>query len=163
MGPALSHARFLRPVRRRMADKVLLVHGRRARALDRRRAQLHRRRCALRPLLGRIEDQPFLHFEVCYYQAIDFAFARGLARVEAGAQGEHKLARGYLPCATYSRTGLPTPASPAPSPTTSSASAPRSSQEIEVLTSYEPPRLRAGRGPSGAGSRQHHLIPERRS
>lgn len=51
---------------------------------------------------GCIEDHPFLHFEVCYYQAIDFALARGLARVEAGAQGAHKLARGYLPAATYS-------------------------------------------------------------
>jgi predicted N-acyltransferase len=44
----------------------------------------------------------FLHFECCYYQAIDFAIARGLARVEAGAQGEHKLQRGYLPVATHS-------------------------------------------------------------
>ena len=51
---------------------------------------------------GAVEDHPFLHFEVCYYQAIDFALARGLARVEAGAQGEHKLARGYRPTPTYS-------------------------------------------------------------
>jgi predicted N-acyltransferase len=51
---------------------------------------------------GTIEDRPFLHFEVCYYQAIDFALARGLKRVEAGAQGEHKLARGYRPVVTYS-------------------------------------------------------------
>ncbi len=51
---------------------------------------------------GAIEDHPFLHFEVCYYQAIDFAIERGLARVEAGAQGEHKLARGYRPSLTYS-------------------------------------------------------------
>ncbi|MBO9630804.1 MAG: N-acetyltransferase [Shinella sp.] len=51
---------------------------------------------------GCIEDHPFLHFEVCYHQAIDFAIARGLKRVEAGAQGEHKLARGYLPTTTHS-------------------------------------------------------------
>jgi predicted N-acyltransferase len=51
---------------------------------------------------GSIEERPFLHFEVCYYQAIDFAIARGLKRVEAGAQGEHKLARGYRPTPTYS-------------------------------------------------------------
>lgn len=44
---------------------------------------------------GCSEDVPFLHFELCYYKAIDFAIARGLPRVEAGAQGEHKLARGY--------------------------------------------------------------------
>ena len=51
---------------------------------------------------GCIEDHPFLHFELCYYQAIDFAIARGLNRVEAGAQGTHKLARGYAPHRTYS-------------------------------------------------------------
>lgn len=51
---------------------------------------------------GAIEDHPFLHFEVCYHQAIDAAIARGLARVEAGAQGEHKLARGYRPVVTRS-------------------------------------------------------------
>jgi uncharacterized protein len=51
---------------------------------------------------GAIEEHPFLHFEVCYYQAIEFAIEKGLARVEAGAQGEHKLARGYRPSLTYS-------------------------------------------------------------
>ena len=51
---------------------------------------------------GAVEHHPFLHFEVCYYQAIDFAIQRGLATVEAGAQGEHKIARGYLPQTTYS-------------------------------------------------------------
>ncbi|HVW73854.1 MAG TPA: GNAT family N-acetyltransferase [Rhizomicrobium sp.] len=51
---------------------------------------------------GATEYIPFLHFETCYYQAIDFAIARGLKRVEAGAQGEHKLLRGYLPVETYS-------------------------------------------------------------
>jgi predicted N-acyltransferase len=51
---------------------------------------------------GAREHHPCLHFEVCYHQAIDYAIGRGLARVEAGAQGEHKLARGYLPRTTYS-------------------------------------------------------------
>ena len=51
---------------------------------------------------GAIEHHPFLHFEVCYYQAIDFAIRHGLKVVEAGAQGEHKIARGYLPVPTYS-------------------------------------------------------------
>lgn len=51
---------------------------------------------------GAIEHHPFLHFELCYYQAIDFAIQRKLKRVEAGAQGEHKLARGYLPVTTHS-------------------------------------------------------------
>jgi predicted N-acyltransferase len=48
------------------------------------------------------EDRPFLHFEVCYYQAIDFALEKGLIRVEAGAQGAHKVARGYEPALTRS-------------------------------------------------------------
>ena len=51
---------------------------------------------------GCIEDHPFLHFEICYYQAIDFALKRGLQCVEAGAQGAHKLARGYAPKRTHS-------------------------------------------------------------
>ncbi len=51
---------------------------------------------------GAIEERPFLHFEVCYYQAIEYAIRHGFSRVEAGAQGEHKLARGYRPVPTYS-------------------------------------------------------------
>lgn len=51
---------------------------------------------------GSIDEYPFLHFEVCYYQAIDYAIRHGLSRVEAGAQGEHKLARGYVAVPTYS-------------------------------------------------------------
>jgi uncharacterized protein len=51
---------------------------------------------------GAIEHHPFLHFELCYYQAIDYAIAHKLPRVEAGAQGEHKISRGYMPTTTYS-------------------------------------------------------------
>lgn len=51
---------------------------------------------------GRVADVPFLHFELCYYQAIELAIELGLPRVEAGAQGEHKLARGYIPVQTFS-------------------------------------------------------------
>ena len=56
---------------------------------------------------GAIEEVPFLHFELCYYQAIEAAIARGLQRVEAGAQGEHKLARGYEPVPTWSAHFIP--------------------------------------------------------
>jgi predicted N-acyltransferase len=59
---------------------------------------------------GAIEHHPFLHFELCYYQAIDYAIANKLNRVEAGAQGEHKLARGYLPTTTYSAHYIANPA-----------------------------------------------------
>jgi predicted N-acyltransferase len=51
---------------------------------------------------GAVVDAPFLHFELCYYRAIDFAIEHKLPRVEAGAQGEHKIQRGYLPVPTYS-------------------------------------------------------------
>jgi len=56
---------------------------------------------------GCVEEVPFLHFELCYYQAIEAAISRGLARVEAGAQGEHKLARGYVPVPTWSAHYIP--------------------------------------------------------
>lgn len=58
---------------------------------------------------GCIETHPFLHFEICYHQAIEFAIERGLDRVEAGAQGAHKLARGYVPVPTYSSHFIPDP------------------------------------------------------
>lgn len=94
--------RFYSLVGERMADDILLVMAKR-----------HGRYIAGAinfiggdALFGRhwgcIEDHPFLHFEVCYHQAIDFAIANGLKRVEAGAQGEHKLARGYMPVTTHS-------------------------------------------------------------
>ncbi|WP_296478337.1 GNAT family N-acetyltransferase [Roseinatronobacter sp.] len=58
---------------------------------------------------GCVEDHPCLHFELCYYQAMDFAIARGLGRVEAGAQGTHKLARGYMPTRVHSLHYFPEP------------------------------------------------------
>ncbi len=59
---------------------------------------------------GAVEHHPFLHFELCYYQAIDYAIAHQLPRVEAGAQGEHKIARGYMPATTYSAHYIADPA-----------------------------------------------------
>ena len=58
---------------------------------------------------GTIDEVPFLHFELCYYQAIEWAIAHGLSSVQAGAQGEHKLARGYEPVITRSAHFLPNP------------------------------------------------------
>ena len=57
-----------------------------------------------------MEDVAFLHFELCYYQAIEHAIRLGLKRVEAGAQGEHKIARGYLPSPVYSAHWIADPA-----------------------------------------------------
>lgn len=59
---------------------------------------------------GTLIDKPFLHFELCYYQAIDFALKHGLSRVEAGAQGDHKIARGYLPSPVFSAHYISDPA-----------------------------------------------------
>jgi hypothetical protein len=59
---------------------------------------------------GALAEFDNLHFECCYYQAIEFAIERGLARVEAGAQGEHKIRRGYLPVETYSLHWIADPA-----------------------------------------------------
>ncbi|MEY4240838.1 MAG: hypothetical protein RJA14_534 [Pseudomonadota bacterium] len=63
---------------------------------------------------GALEEVPFLHFELCYYKAIDLAISRGLSRVEAGAQGQHKIARGYLPSPVYSAHFIADPALRAP-------------------------------------------------
>ncbi|MEA2989450.1 MAG: uncharacterized protein QOG83_2161, partial [Alphaproteobacteria bacterium] len=59
---------------------------------------------------GAIEHHPFLHFEVCYYQAIDYAIQHKLARVEAGAGGQHKVSRGYMPVTTFSAHYIADPA-----------------------------------------------------
>jgi predicted N-acyltransferase len=99
--PYLNRA-FFSLIGQRMADRILLVIAKRngrpiAGALNLIGAEALYGR-----YWGAIEEQPFLHFEVCYYQAIDFAIRHGLKRVEAGAQGEHKLARGYVPTTTHS-------------------------------------------------------------
>lgn len=86
----------------RMADKVLLILA----EIDGRPMAGALNFIGPEVLYGRywgaLVDKPFLHFELCYYQAIDAAIARGLSRVEAGAQGGHKLARGYEPVQTWS-------------------------------------------------------------
>jgi predicted N-acyltransferase len=87
---------------------------------------------------GAIEDHDCLHFELCYYRAIELAIARGLARVEAGAQGEHKLARGYLPVATHSLHWIADPGFARAVAQYLRAEAAAVDQEIEVLTAYGP-------------------------
>ena len=84
------------------------------------------------------EHHPCLHFELCYYQAIDAAIARGLSRVEAGAQGDHKLARGYLPVATHSLHWLADPGFSEAVANYLEAERDAMEDEIEVLTSYGP-------------------------
>jgi uncharacterized protein len=85
-----------------MADRCLLVMAKRHGQAIGGALNLIGGDCLYGRYWGATDPQACLHFEVCYYQAIDYAIAHKLARVEAGAQGEHKLARGYLPSTTYS-------------------------------------------------------------
>jgi predicted N-acyltransferase len=85
-----------------MADRILLVLAKRAGRYVAGAFNIIGEETLYGRYWGGIEHHPFLHFEVCYYQAIEFAIERKLACVEAGAQGAHKLARGYLPSETYS-------------------------------------------------------------
>jgi hypothetical protein len=87
---------------------------------------------------GCVEDHPFLHFELCYYQAIDWAIAHGLSRVEAGAQGEHKLARGYLPAAVHSLHWIRDPGFREAVAQYLAAERAAVGEEIEVMTRYGP-------------------------
>ncbi len=99
--PYLTRA-FFEVIGATFADRVLLVMARRAGRYIAGAINFIGDDALYGRNWGAIEDRPFLHFEVCYYQAIDFAISRGLRRIEAGAQGEHKLARGYRPALTYS-------------------------------------------------------------
>lgn len=94
--------RFFSLIGERMADRILLVVAERAGRRIAGAINFIGRDVLYGRNWGAIEEHPFLHFEVCYYQAIDYAIAHGLQRVEAGAQGEHKLARGYRPVTTRS-------------------------------------------------------------
>ena len=87
---------------------------------------------------GCVEDHPCLHFELCYHQAIDWAIANGLKRVEAGAQGEHKLARGYLPAPCHSLHWIADPGLRDAVARYLVAERRAVDEEIEVLTAYGP-------------------------
>ena len=87
---------------------------------------------------GCTEHHPCLHFEICYYQAIDYAIAHGLSRVEAGAQGEHKLARGYLPNTTHSLHWIADPGFARAVDDYLVAERAAVDEETEFLTSYGP-------------------------
>jgi predicted N-acyltransferase len=93
---------FFSVVGQKMSDRILLVMARRAGRWIAGAINFIGADTLFGRNWGAVEHHPFLHFELCYYQAIDYAIAKGLKRVEAGAQGEHKLARGYLPHLTYS-------------------------------------------------------------
>ena len=106
--PYLTRA-FFALLGERMADKVLLVLALREGRPIAGALNLIGAHTLYGRYWGAIEEVPYLHFEICYYQAIDAAIERGLATVEAGAQGEHKLARGYSPTPTFSAHHIPDP------------------------------------------------------
>jgi predicted N-acyltransferase len=101
-GQPYLNRRFFSLLGERMADRVLLILARRGGRWIAGALNLIGGDCLYGRNWGCVEQVPFLHFEVCYYQAIEWAIDHGLARVEAGAQGQHKIARGYLPTAVYS-------------------------------------------------------------
>jgi len=101
-GRPYLNRRFFSLIGERMADRILLVLARRGKRYIAGALNLIGSDTLYGRYWGTTEDQPFLHFELCYYQAIEWAIRARLRRVEAGAQGEHKLARGYRPTTTYS-------------------------------------------------------------
>jgi uncharacterized protein len=94
----------------RMADRILLILARKGGRWIAGALNLIGADCLYGRHWGCVEDVPFLHFELCYYQAIEHAIRLGLPRVEAGAQGQHKIARGYRPTAVYSAHYIADPA-----------------------------------------------------
>jgi predicted N-acyltransferase len=101
-GRPYLNRRFFAQLGEAMPERCLLVMAKRGARYVAGALNLIGGDCLYGRYWGSVEHHPCLHFEVCYYQAIDYAITHGLSRVEAGAQGEHKLARGYLPTTTYS-------------------------------------------------------------
>ena len=109
-GSAYLNRRFFAMIGERMPDKTVLVMARCGANYVAGALNLLGKETIYGRNWGSYGDYKFLHFECCYYQAIEFAITRGLKRVEAGAQGPHKIQRGYLPVPTYSAHWIPDPA-----------------------------------------------------
>jgi uncharacterized protein len=109
-GQAYLSRKFFSQLGQIMGKKVLLIMAEREREFVGGALNLIGSDTLYGRYWGCLEDFKFLHFEVCYYRAIDFAIANGLKKVEAGAQGTHKLQRGYLPHSTYSAHWIADPA-----------------------------------------------------
>ena len=108
-GSAYLNREFFALLGERLADRVLLVMAKYEGHLVGGALNLIGNDTLYGRNWGCVADFKFLHFEACYYRAIEFAIERGLARVEAGAQGQHKIQRGYLPVFTYSNHYIPDP------------------------------------------------------
>jgi predicted N-acyltransferase len=143
-GSPYLNRRFFSLLSERMGEQVLLIMARRDGRWIAGALNLIGEDCLFGRNWGRLEDAPFLHFEVCYYQAIDYAIAHGLARVEAGAQGQHKIARGYLPTAVYSAHYIADPALRGPVARYLEAETEGVNQEMEWLEEAYSPFREAG-------------------
>ena len=108
-GSAYLNRKFFALIGERMADKIVLVMARNAKEYVAGAFNILGRETIYGRNWGSFGDYKMLHFECCYYRAIEFAIDHGLKRVEAGAQGPHKLQRGYLPVPTYSAHYIPDP------------------------------------------------------
>jgi predicted N-acyltransferase len=106
-GSAYLNRKFFALIGERMADKIVLVMARRGQEYVAGAFNILGRETIYGRNWGSYGDYKMLHFECCYYRAIEFAIDHGLKRVEAGAQGPHKLQRGYLPVPTYSAHYIP--------------------------------------------------------
>jgi predicted N-acyltransferase len=109
-GSPYLNRRFFAMIGERMPEKIVLVMARRGATYVAGAFNLLGKDTIYGRNWGSYGDYKFLHFECCYYQAIEFAITHGLKRVEAGAQGPHKIQRGYLPVPTYSAHWIPDPA-----------------------------------------------------
>lgn len=108
-GSAYLNRRFFAMIGERMSEKIVLVMARRGANYVAGAFNLLGKDTIYGRNWGSYGEYKFLHFECCYYQAIEFAITRALKRVEAGAQGPHKIQRGYLPMPTYSVHWIPDP------------------------------------------------------
>jgi uncharacterized protein len=108
-GSAYLNRKFFALIHERMADKIVLVMARNGREYVAGAFNILGSETIYGRNWGSYGDYKMLHFECCYYRAIEFAIDHGLKRVEAGAQGPHKLQRGYLPVPTYSAHYIPDP------------------------------------------------------
>jgi uncharacterized protein len=108
-GTPYLNRRFYSLLAQRMSDKLILILARDGSRYIAAALNFVGSEALYGRWWGRLEDRPFLHFELCYYQAIDEAIARKLPRVEAGAQGGHKLARGYVPVSTWQGNWITNP------------------------------------------------------
>jgi uncharacterized protein len=109
-GSAYLNRRFFALIGERMPEKIVLVMARCGANYVAGAFNLLGKDTIYGRNWGSYGDYKFLHFECCYYRAIEFAITHGLKRVEAGAQGPHKIQRGYLPTSTYSAHWIPDPA-----------------------------------------------------